>query len=76
MWRNVEARLVTLNDIFIVQFGSGSSVRRFIEFAVKDILGQATISHTMDMAHLAQTSLPHDGDEVIRATCTMVELET
>ena len=50
LWRDVEARHVTLDDVFIAQFGSVSSTRRVIEFAAKDILGQATIFHTMDMA--------------------------
>jgi len=30
-------------------FGSASSARRFIELAAEDILGQATIFHTMDL---------------------------
>jgi len=61
----VETRHVTLDDGFIAQFGSASSTRRVIEFAVEDILGQATIFHTMDVAQSAQTSLPHDCGEVI-----------
>jgi len=49
-WRNVETRHVTLDDVFIGQFGSASSRRRVIELAVEGILGRATIFHTMDVA--------------------------
>jgi len=45
----VEARHVTLDDVFVTQFGSASSTRRVIELAVEDI-GQATIFHTVDVA--------------------------
>ena len=41
---------VTLDDVFVAQFGSASSTRRVIELAVEDILGQATIFHTVDVA--------------------------
>jgi len=46
----VEARNVTLDDVFVAQFGSASSTRHVIELAEKDILGQATIFHTVDVA--------------------------
>jgi len=45
-----EARHVTLDDVFVAQFGSASSTRRVIELAVEDTLGQATIFHTVDVA--------------------------
>ena len=48
--RYVEARHVTLDDVFIAQFGSASSTRRVIELTVEDILGQATMFHTVDVA--------------------------
>ena len=35
----MEARHVTLDDVFVAQFGSASSTRRVIELAVEDILG-------------------------------------
>jgi len=38
-----------------------------MELAVKDILGEAIIPHMTDVAQPTQTSLPHDGNEVIRA---------
>jgi len=63
--RDVEASHVTHDDVFITQFGSASSTKRIIELAVKDILGQAIMPHTMDVAQPTQTSLPHDGDEVV-----------
>ena len=47
LWRDVEACHVTLDDVFVAQFGSASSTRRVIELAVKDMLGQATIFHTL-----------------------------
>jgi len=50
LWRDVEAHHVTLDDVFVAQFGSASSTRRVIELAVEDILGQATIFHTVDVA--------------------------
>ena len=66
LWRDVDARYVTLDDdVFIAQFGSASSMRRVIELTVEDILKQATVFHTMDGAQPAQTSLPRDGGEVI-----------
>ena len=40
LWRDVEARHVTLDDDFVAQFGSASSTRRVIELAVEDILGR------------------------------------
>ena len=43
----MEACHVTLDDVFVAQFGSASSTRRVIELAVKDMLGQATIFHTL-----------------------------
>ena len=46
----MEARHVTLDDVFVAQFGSASSTRRVIELAVGDILGQATIFHSVDVA--------------------------
>ena len=46
----MKARHVTLDDIFVAQFGSASSTRRVIELAVEDILGQATILHKVDVA--------------------------
>ena len=46
----MEARHVTLDDVFIAQFASASSKRRVIELTVEDILGQTTIFHMMDMA--------------------------
>ena len=46
----MEARHVTLDDVFVAKFGSASSTRRVIELAVEDILGQATIFHTVDVA--------------------------
>ena len=49
LWRDVEACHVTL-DVFVAQFGSASSTRRVIELAVEDILGQATIFNTVDVA--------------------------
>jgi len=77
LWRNVEARHVTLDDVFIAQFGSASSTRRVIEFAVNGILG-----------HWVGDHLPYDGRGpasadicltiVMRSyepvTCRMVEL--
>jgi len=63
----VEVCHVTLDDVFVAQFGSASSKRRVIELAVEDILGQATIFHTVDVAQPAQISLPYDSSEVISA---------
>ena len=61
----MEARYVTLDDVFVAQFGSASSARRVIKFAVKDILGQSTISHMMHVTQTVQKSLPRGGDEVV-----------
>jgi len=58
-------RYVTFDDVLAVQLQSTSSLRRVTEFAVKDIIGQAAITHTTDVAQPAHTSLPHVGDEVI-----------
>ena len=46
----MEARRVTLDDVFIAQFGSASSSKHVIELAIEDSLGQATIFNTMDVA--------------------------
>jgi len=46
----MEAHLVTLDDVFVTQLCSASSTRRIIELAVEDILGQATVFHTVDVA--------------------------
>jgi len=50
LWRDVQARHVTLDDVFTAQFGSASPTSRVIELTVEDILGQATTFHTMDVA--------------------------
>jgi len=60
----MKARHITLDDAFIAHFGSASSTRHVIELTVEDMLGQAAIFHTTDVAQPAQTSLLH-GDEVI-----------
>jgi len=75
LWRDVESRHVTLDDVFTAQFGSASSTRWVTELAVEDILGQATIFHTMDVASPVQTLLPYDCSEVYEPVrCRMVEL--
>ena len=75
LWWDVEARHATLDDVLIVQLGSSSCARRIIEFAVKDILGQAAIPHTMDVAQPAHTSLRNDGMRSYETvTCRMVAL--
>ena len=56
---------VSPDDVLVAQLAG--SARRVIEFAVKDILGACDHSHTTSVAQLAQTSLSHDGDEVIWA---------
>ena len=70
LWRDEEASNVTFDDVFIAQLRHASSTRRVTEFAVKDIHGQATIPYKTDVGQAAQTSLPHDGDEVIWASDT------
>jgi len=51
---DVETQYVTQDNVFVVQFRSVSSARHIIELAIKDMLRQVTVSHTMDMAYPAQ----------------------
>jgi len=61
----VKACHVVLDNVFVAQFGSASSMRCIIELPIEDILGQTTIFHTVDVTWPAQMSLPYDSSKVI-----------
>jgi len=67
LWRDVEARHVTLDDVFILY--SAVWVCQFYEACCrirrKGYPWAGNHPHAMDKGKPAQTSLPHNGDQVI-----------